>query len=134
MSSEGKWRAEVCSAETSLGCEGEGVGADVDAAALFEASIDAVAIDNRERTKSNGYVVPAKSEIKHQITQQIGGQDEQTEVMPASAPLVSRVGVSNCLFPFEVNHCGKCYPRWTNRILYERTFLSCSYVVNWTAL
>jgi hypothetical protein len=64
VSSEGKWRAEVCSAEASLGCEDEGVGADVDAAVLFEASIDAVAIDNRERTKSNGYVVPAKSEIK----------------------------------------------------------------------
>jgi len=98
VSSEGKWRAEVWSAEASFGCEDEDIGADVDAAVLFEASIDAVAIDNRERTKSNGYVV-------------------QTEVMPASAPLVNRVGVSNCLFPFEVNH-----------------FLSCSYVVNWTAL
>lgn len=65
-----------------------------DVAELFVTIMDAVAIDNRERTRSSGYVV-------------------QTEVMPARAPLASRVGVSNCFFPFEVNH-----------------FLSCSYVVN----
>jgi len=62
------------------------------------AIIEAVAIDNLERNRSNGYVV-------------------QTEVMPARAPLANRVGVSNCFFPFEV-----------------KNFLSCSYVVNWTAL
>lgn len=103
VSSEGSRRADVWSAEASLSCEEEDVaaaveGVDADVCELFEESMDAVAIDNRERTRSNGYVV-------------------QTEVMPASAPLVNRVGVSNCLFPLEVNH-----------------FLSCSYVVNWTAL
>jgi hypothetical protein len=30
--------------------------------------------------------------------------------MPARAPLVNRVEVSNCFFPFEVNHWGECHP------------------------
>jgi hypothetical protein len=66
VSSDGKGRAEVWSAEASLNCKGEDVaadeGVDVDAGGgvLFDESIDAVAIDNRERTKSNGYVVPAR--------------------------------------------------------------------------
>jgi hypothetical protein len=39
----------------------EGGGADdEDVAALLEAIIDAVAMDSRERTRSSGYVVPAK--------------------------------------------------------------------------
>jgi len=46
---------------------------------------DAVAIDRRERTRSNGYVV-------------------QTEVIPASAPLASLVVVSRSLVPCSVNH------------------------------
>lgn len=96
------------SAEASLNCEdvddpvdeagGMDGDEDEDAAEPFVAKMDAVAIDNRERTRSSGYVV-------------------QTEVTPARAPLANRVGVSSCFFPFEVNH-----------------FLSCSYVVNWTAL
>jgi len=106
VSSEGKGRrADVWSAEASLNCEDvdvpedEGGGVDdEDVAELLVAIIDAVAMDSRERIRSSGYVV-------------------QTEVMPARAPLANRVGVSSCLFPFEVNH-----------------FLSCSYVVNWTAL
>jgi len=110
VSSEGNGRADVWSAEASLGCEDVDAPADEEGgmdggdededgvAELFATSMEAVAIDNRERTRSSGYVV-------------------QTEVMPAKAPLASRVGVSNCFFPFEVNH-----------------FLSCSYVVNWTAL
>jgi len=100
VSSEGKGRADVWSAEASLNFDApadEGGGVD-DVAELLVAMIDAVAMDSRERTRSNGYVV-------------------QTEVMPARAPLANRVGVSSCFFPFEVNH-----------------FLSCSYVVNWTAL
>lgn len=33
--------------------------------------------------------------------------------MPARAPLANRVGVSSCLFPFDVNHCGNFYrPPW----------------------
>lgn len=85
VSSEGKRRADVWSAEASLNCEEEDVAAavgsaDADVCELFVESMDDVAIDNRERTRSNGYVV-------------------QTEVMPASAPLANRVGVSNCLFP-----------------------------------
>ena len=65
VSSEGKDRADVWSAEAILNCEEEGVaaiveGADADACKLFVESMDAVAIDNRERTRSNGYVVPAK--------------------------------------------------------------------------
>jgi len=97
VSSAGKGRADVWSAEASLNFD---VPADegADVAELLVVMIDAVAMDSRERTRSNGYVV-------------------QTEVMPARAPLANRVGVSSCFFPFEVNH-----------------FLSCSYVVNWTAL
>jgi len=107
VSSEGNGRADVWSAEASLNCEDVDAPADEDGggdddedededdvAELFATIMDAVAIDNRERTRSSGYVV-------------------QTEVMPARAPLASRVGVSNCFFPFEVNH-----------------LLSCSYVVN----
>lgn len=102
VSSEGKGRADVWSAEASLNCEDvdvpaddEGGGVDDEGVAeLLVAIIDAVAMDSRERTRSSGYVV-------------------QTEVMPARAPLANRVGVSSCFFPFEVNH-----------------FLSCSYVVN----
>jgi len=71
-------------------------GLDVDAAEVRE--IDAVAIDSRDRTRSNGYV-------------------EQTEVMPANAPLANRFGVSNSFEPCLVNH-----------------FFNCSYAVNWTAL
>lgn len=41
---------------------------------------DAVAIDNRERTRSKGYV-------------------EQTEVIPARAPLANLLGVSSSLDP-----------------------------------
>jgi hypothetical protein len=68
VSSDCEGRAEVWSAEASLNCEdvdvaadeGVGAGAGADGAVLFVESIDAVAIDNRERTKSNGYVVPAR--------------------------------------------------------------------------
>jgi len=77
VSSEGEGRADVWSAEVSLSWEEEDVVADAE---LFVESMDAVAIDNRERTRSKGYVV-------------------QTEVMPASAPLANRVGVSSCFFP-----------------------------------
>jgi hypothetical protein len=75
VSSDGKGRAEVWSAEASLNCEDEDVAADkevdVDAGGgvPFAKSMDAVAIDNRERTKSNGYVVPARTcqKCKRQI-------------------------------------------------------------------
>ena len=65
VSSEGKGRADVWSAEASFNCEEEDVaaaveGADADVGELFVESMDDVAIDNRERTRSNGYVVPAK--------------------------------------------------------------------------
>ena len=64
VSSEGKRRADVWSAEASLNCEEEDAaaveGADADVCELFVESMDDVAIDNRERTRSNGYVVPAK--------------------------------------------------------------------------
>jgi len=104
VSSEGNGRADVWSDEASLNCvdapadEDEGVDEDEDVAELFVASMLAVAMDNRERTRSSGYVV-------------------QTEVMPARAPLANLVGVSSCFVPFAV-----------------KNFLSCSYVVNWTAL
>jgi hypothetical protein len=58
VSSEAEGRADVCSAEVSLKCEEED--ADADDCELFVESIDAVAIDNRERTRSKGYVVPVK--------------------------------------------------------------------------
>ena len=60
VSSEGDGRADVCSADVSLKCEEEDVPEDVDDCELFVESMDAVAIDNRERTRSKGYVVPAK--------------------------------------------------------------------------
>lgn len=70
VSSEGKRRADVWSAEASLNCEDldvpvdEGGGMDDgDVAELLVAIIDAVAMDSRERTRSSGYVVPAKKKI-----------------------------------------------------------------------
>jgi hypothetical protein len=70
VSSEGKGRADVWSAEASLNCEdvdvpadeGGGMGDEV-AAELLVVIIDAVAMDSRERTRSSGYVVPAKKKI-----------------------------------------------------------------------
>jgi len=74
VSSEGNGRADVWSAEASLGCEDVEAPADEDGgmdddddddddeddvAELLATSMDAVAIDNRERTRSSGYVVPA---------------------------------------------------------------------------
>jgi len=72
VSSEGNGRADVWSAEASLNFEDVDAPADEDGgmddgddededdvAELFAAIMDAVAIDNRERTRSSGYVVPA---------------------------------------------------------------------------
>jgi hypothetical protein len=76
VSSDGNGRADVWSAEASLSCgdvdapadEGGGIddddGDDEDVAELFAAIMDAVAIDNRERTRSSGYVVPATENTK----------------------------------------------------------------------
>lgn len=47
---------------------------------------DAVAMDSRDRTRSKGYVV-------------------QTDVIPARAPLASRLGVSNSFVPCRVKNC-----------------------------
>jgi hypothetical protein len=114
VSSEGEGRADVWSAEASLNCEDVDVPADegggVDVAELF--IIDAVAMDSRERTRSSGYVVPAKNKIMLKKSPgraacQMG--DEQTEVMPARAPLANRVGVSSCFSLCKVNHWGQCY-------------------------
>jgi len=55
----------------------------------FWTDILAVAMDKRERTRSKGYVV-------------------QTEVMPANAPLINRVGVSSCLDPLRVKSFFSC--------------------------
>jgi hypothetical protein len=72
VSSEGKGRADVCSAEASLNCEDADVPAeegggvdDEDDAELLVAIIDAVAMDSRERTRSSGYVVPTQKIIVH---------------------------------------------------------------------
>jgi hypothetical protein len=43
--------------------EDEGVDEDEDVAELFVASMVAVAMDNRERTRSSGYVVPATDDV-----------------------------------------------------------------------
>ena len=64
VSSDGKRRADVWSAEASLNCEDVDVPADEgggveDVVELLVVIIDAVAMDSRERTRSNGYVVPA---------------------------------------------------------------------------
>jgi len=68
VSSEGKRRADVWSAEASLNREDvdvpadEGGGVDDEGVAeLLVAIIDAVAMDSRERTRSSGYVVPTKT-------------------------------------------------------------------------
>lgn len=67
VSSDGNARADVWSPEASLNCEDVVVPADEtggaddeDVAELLVVIIDAVAMDSRERTRSNGYVVPAK--------------------------------------------------------------------------
>jgi hypothetical protein len=70
VSSDGKGRADVWSAEASLNFEdvdvpadeGGGVGGE-GVAELLGVIIDAVAMDSRERIRSNGYVVPAKKKI-----------------------------------------------------------------------
>lgn len=51
--------------------------------------MEAVAIDNLDRTRSRGYV-------------------EHTEVMPANAPAASRFGVSNSPDPKEVKSFFSC--------------------------
>lgn len=71
------------SAEASLSCddvdapadEGRGIDDDddEDAAGLFAAIMDAVAIDNRERTRSSGYVVPATENTKTHLRRQTQG-------------------------------------------------------------
>jgi hypothetical protein len=71
VSSDGKGRAEVWSAEASLNREDvdvpvdEGGGVD-DVAETFVVIIDAVAMDNRERIRSSGYVVPAQKKVLKQ--------------------------------------------------------------------
>ena len=61
-----------------------------------------MAIDNRERTRSKGYVVP-ETKAEHQNE---GGPERfsQTEVMPANAPLINRVGVLSSLDPLPVKN------------------------------
>jgi hypothetical protein len=70
VSSDGKGRADVWSAEASLNFEDVDVPADEGGAVgdggvaeLLGVIIDAVAMDSRERIRSNGYVVPAKKKI-----------------------------------------------------------------------
>lgn len=70
-------------------------------AGATERDKEAVAIDNRDRTRSKGYVVPA---LKLTLDPLDAGMYLQTEVMPASAPLASRLGVSNSFLPCRVNH------------------------------
>ena len=53
--------------------------------------------------------LPKKNVKKDRQVAKHDRKDEQTEVMPASAPLANRVGVSSCFFPFEVNHYGERY-------------------------
>jgi hypothetical protein len=85
VSSDGKGRAEVWSAEASLNREDvdvpvdEGGGVD-DVAETFVVIIDAVAMDNRERIRSSGYVVPAQKKsvetiARHVQHNQIGRTD-----------------------------------------------------------
>ena len=61
-------------------------------------SIDAVAIDSRDRTKSKGYVLPVMFE-ESMTELGIWRKHAQTEVIPANAPLSSLVGVSSSLLP-----------------------------------
>lgn len=68
----------------------------------FWTDILAVAMDKRERTRSRGYVEPRiKSECQ---SERELGQFAQTEVMPANAPLINRVGVSSSLDPLLVKN------------------------------
>lgn len=70
VSSDGKGRADVWSAEVSLNIEDADVpadegggGEDKGVAELFVVIIEAVAMESRERIRSSGYVVPAKRRI-----------------------------------------------------------------------
>jgi hypothetical protein len=91
VSSEGNGRADVWSAEASLNCEDVDAPADEDGgmdgggddededdvAELFTTIMDAVAIDNRERTRSSGYVVPeikGKKRVKRNKNARLCGQ------------------------------------------------------------
>lgn len=75
---------------------------DVGCAWEIGSAIVAVAIDNRDRTRSSGYVVPV---VAVRIgTARNGEHYAQTEVIPANAPLTNRVGVSSGLEPPFVNH------------------------------
>ena len=62
VSSDGKGRADVWSAEASLNFDFP-ADESADVAELLVAMIDAVAMDSRERTRSKGYVVPAKKKL-----------------------------------------------------------------------
>lgn len=67
--------------------------------------IDAVAMDKRDRTRSNGYVEPKNGLSERRSAFIPKGRYEQTEVIPASAPLAKRWGVPSSLEPWVVNHC-----------------------------
>jgi len=60
------------------------------------------------------------------------GSDGQTEVIPAKAPAMSRVGVSNVLLPLLVKSWGEkqgeieLQPDQSDHNQATRTFLSCS--------
>jgi len=69
VSSEGEGRADVWSAEVSLSWEEEDVVADAE---LFVESMDAVAIDNRERTRSKGIGRTDRSDARKCTTGQSG--------------------------------------------------------------
>ena len=85
VSSEGKRRADVWSAEASLNCEDvevpadEGGGVDdEDVAELWAAIIDAVAMDSRERTRSSGYVVPTQKKIQVEKIARLRNMSDKT--------------------------------------------------------
>lgn len=85
VSSEGKRRADVWSAEASLNCEDvevpadEGGGVDdEDVVELWAAIIDAVAMDSRERTRSSGYVVPTQKKIQVEKIARLRNMSDKT--------------------------------------------------------
>jgi hypothetical protein len=100
------------SAAACFGCD-EATGArrelvavedDDETAGPAASATDAVAMDNRDRTRSKGYVEPAKNDeaVSYHVREhprRSTVNDVQTEVMPAKAPLASRLGVSSSFDP-----------------------------------
>jgi hypothetical protein len=99
------WNNAGCATPTGILAEDAETAEEVELGLVAASAMDAVAIDKRDLTRSNGYVEPIGMAIwivKHGIN---GGQGRhvQTDVIPAKAPLANRFGVSSSFVPCKVN-------------------------------